>query len=113
MDEVEVNDPTHPLFGKRFTILSIPRHSKGPNNILVRYKEAMVLQIPLAATTLATLTTYQIRTKLNLPAVNELLAIAKDCEALICPSALEVSGKESQKTCKTKSCKRSHSSVRR
>jgi len=72
----------------------------------------MLLQIPLAATTLGTLTPYQIRTKLNLSAVNELLEIAKDCEALLCPSAPEISGKESRTTCKDKSCKISHSSVR-
>ncbi len=92
--------------------MHISRQPKGPGNILVRYNELMLLRIPIAATTLGAPITYQARTKLNLSAVNELLAIATDCEALLCPNAQETSGKESQTPCKSKSCKTSHSSVR-
>jgi len=101
----------HPLFGRIFTIISISRQPKGPGNILVRYNELMLLRIPIAATTLGAPITYQARTKLNLSAVKELLAIAMDCGAL-CLNAQETSGKESQTPCKSKSCKTSHSFVR-
>jgi hypothetical protein len=51
--EIEVTDPTHPLFGRRFMLLSVfaPLHSSG--HVLVAYREHLVLSIPLLATNLA------------------------------------------------------------
>ena len=79
--EIEVNDPTHPLYGRRFPLISVSSPLRGPGSAFVSYREYMVLRLPVAATTLAP-SRPVISTKLTLSAVKELLTIAEDCEAL-------------------------------
>ena len=90
--EVEVTDPTHPLFGRRFALLSTrPRlHSVG--YIFVAYRDAMVLRIPQAATSLVTPPPEpQPPTKLTSHAITELISFAEQCEVL-CPATQPNSG---------------------
>lgn len=82
IDEVEVVDPTHPLFGRKFPIASITRHQKGSGSVHVHYRKFMLLCIPIQVTTLAVQVVSYTRTKLNFSAVEELLAIAEDCNIL-------------------------------
>ena len=79
--EIEVTDPTHPLFGRRFPVISVSAPLHGPGNVLVRYREHMVLRLPVTSTTLAP-SRPATSTKLTYSAVKELVAIAEDCEAL-------------------------------
>ncbi len=84
--EIEVVDPTHPLFGRRFPLISVSSPLQGPGNVLVSYREYMVLRLPVASTTLASSRPVN-STKLTYAAVKELLTIAEDCEALNALSA--------------------------
>ena len=79
--EIEVSDPTHPLFGHRFALISVSSPLHGPGSAFVSYREYMVLRLPVASTTLA-LSRPVISTKLTPDAIKELLTIAEDCEAL-------------------------------
>src|SRR5207248_10878738 len=84
--EIEVIDPTHPLFGRRFPLISVSSPLHGPGNVLVSYREYMVLRLPVTSTTLAA-SRPVISAKLTYAAVKELLTIAEDCEALNALSA--------------------------
>src|SRR5712691_1503469 len=48
--EVEVTDPTHPLFGRRFALLSTRPRPHSVGYIFVVYRNTMVLRLPHAAT---------------------------------------------------------------
>jgi hypothetical protein len=84
--EIEVSDPTHPLFGRRFPLISVSAPLHGVGFAFVSYREHMVLRLPVASTTLAS-SRPVISTKLTLDEVSELMTIAEDCEALNALSA--------------------------
>jgi len=84
--EIEVTDPTHPLFGRRFLLISFSSPLQGAGSAFVSYREYMVLRLPVASTTLA-LSRPVISTKLTSDAIKELMTIAGDCEALNALSA--------------------------
>src|SRR5205085_4669084 len=46
LTEIEVTDPTHPLFGRRFPLLSAPPQAPTATHVFVTYQEFMVLRIP-------------------------------------------------------------------
>src|SRR6266566_2126241 len=78
--EIEVTDPTHPLFGRRFALISVSSPLHGQGSAFVSYREYMVLRLPVAATTLAS-SRPALSTKLTRDAVKELVMLAEDCEA--------------------------------
>ncbi len=80
----------HPLFGRRFPLLSICAPLHGPGHVDVVYRQDMTLRIPRGATNLASPRPSP-QTKLTHAAVTELIAIAEDCEVL-CPSSPATSG---------------------
>ncbi len=84
--EIEVVDPTHPLFGRRFPLISVSSPLHGPGHVLVCYREYMTLRLPVTSTTLA-VSRPVTSTKLTCAAVKELVTIAEDCEALNALSA--------------------------
>ena len=47
--EIEVTDPTHPLFGRRFPMRSISAPERGGIYVLVLYRHTFTLRIPLRA----------------------------------------------------------------
>src|SRR6516165_6407441 len=74
-DEVEVTDPTHPLFGRRFPVLSISRQPRTTALVLVAYRDTMRLRIPITSTSLALRQIHAPRTKWTKEAVQELLSL--------------------------------------
>jgi hypothetical protein len=84
--EIEVSDPTHPLYGRRFALISVSAPLQGAGFAFVSYQEHMVLRLPVTSTTLVS-SRPVISTKLTLDAVKELMTIAEDCEALNALSA--------------------------
>ena len=70
MEEIEVTDPAHPLFGHRFKLLSVHDTSGSLGHVLVSYRSHMTLRVELSATKLTSL------------AVTELAQLAEQCEVL-------------------------------
>ncbi|WP_197036026.1 hypothetical protein [Fischerella sp. PCC 9605] len=81
LTDIEVTDVMHPLFGRRFAVISISTPPSGEGHAVVAYRGHMRLRIPLSATQLALPKQY-LRTKLTLESVTELVTLAKQCEVL-------------------------------
>ncbi len=77
-----MTDPTHPLFGRRFRVLSISHPRGRPGHILVAYRHGVRLRIPVPATNLAPSNPALPRTKLTRAALLDLLSLVKECEDL-------------------------------
>ncbi|MCB1803748.1 MAG: hypothetical protein KDJ99_00915, partial [Candidatus Competibacteraceae bacterium] len=75
--EIEVTDPTHPLFGQRFTVLSMATTPASAGNIIVSYHNSMRLRIPRTSTSLMG-TRQTTGVKLTLAAVTELVTLANE-----------------------------------
>src|SRR5438132_6838973 len=75
--EVAVTDPTHPLFGRRFALLSTRPRPHSVGSIFVAYRDTMVRRLPQAAPRLvASPPESEPMTKLTSHAVTELLSCA-------------------------------------
>src|SRR5207248_6105338 len=83
--EIEVTDPTHPLFGRRFALLSTRPRPHSVGYIFVAYRDTMVLRILQSATnTVSPPPESAPMSKLTLHAITELISLAEQCEVL-CP----------------------------
>jgi hypothetical protein len=91
LEEVEVTDPTHPLFGRRFPILSISHPPHYPGHVFVAYREGVCLRIAVAATNLGLARSSRPCTKLTRAALLDLLCLVKECAAS-CPDQPNASG---------------------
>jgi hypothetical protein len=81
-EEIEVTDPTHPLFGRRFPILSLHDSSRSAGHVLVSYRDYMALRIELRATSLAPSPRPELpATKLTSQAVRELARLGPVCKS--------------------------------
>ncbi len=109
--EIEVIDPRHPLFGRRFPLIEIRSSSHRLGHAYVGYRDPMVLCIPLASTTLAP-SRPSSPTKLTYDAVKDLLVAAEECEVL-CPIIPRPSGSTCQENSKSESKTTSRRSCRR
>jgi hypothetical protein len=88
---VEVIDPTHPLYGRRFLIHSISHPTHGLGHVFVVYQEHVRLRIPLAATNLAPCPQPACSTKFTLESIHQFLALAQEYQSS-CPSDPPPSG---------------------
>ena len=77
-EEVEVTDPTHPLFGRRFPVISISRQPRHTAFVFVAYRDAMRLRIPISSTSLAPSQVRTFRTKWTREAIQELLSLVTE-----------------------------------
>jgi hypothetical protein len=77
-DEVEVTDPTHPLFRRRFPVLSISRQPRTTAVVFVAYRDAMRLRIPITSTSLALKQIHPPRTKWTKEAFQEFLSLVTE-----------------------------------
>jgi hypothetical protein len=83
LEEIEVTDPTHPLFGRRFEILSFHDSPGLVGHVLVSYWGHFALRIDLKATTLASSPQAALpATKLTSQALTELAQLVEQCEVL-------------------------------
>jgi hypothetical protein len=90
-----VTDPTHPLFGRRFLVLSITRPPHSPGHVFVAYRDAMQLRIPVASTSLMASRIPPPGTKWTPDAIRELLSLIQEGETPCrCP---QTSGRSSRK----------------
>ncbi len=111
MTEIEVVDPRHPLFGRRFPLLSASSPPDGGGHAFVRYRQTLTLRLPIAVTTLAPPRPTP-QTTLTCDAVTELVTLAEGCEGL-CRTTPPTSGIPSPPTCATGSATTSLPSARR
>ncbi len=75
MTMVEVVDPTHPLFGRRFPCARTSTPLTGPGFVWVVYRDFMQLRIPLGSTSLVPAHP-RVRTTYTAQAIADLLALA-------------------------------------
>jgi len=111
LTEIEIIDPTHPLFGHRFMLRSSQPQGPTAEYVFVAYREHMVLRIPRAATTLVPHVP-QVSTTLTSQAITELISLAEQCEVL-CRTTPTPSGTPSRPTAKPPSAPSSQPSSRR
>ena len=109
--EIEVTDPTHPLFGRRFPLLSARPQAPTATHVFVTYQGFMVLRIPRAVTNLLP-PLPRVSTTLTSHAMTELIALAEQCEVL-CHTPPEPSGPPSAPNSKPRSAPNSRPSSRR
>lgn len=101
--EVEITNPAHPLFGRRFPLISMSRPAQGFSHVFVVYREEMILRIPLDDTNLGE-TRPRVSSMLTLHAIEAVITIAKECEEQ-CLINLTGSGMDCQRDSRTRSKK--------
>ena len=92
-----MTDPAHPLYGRRFPIISVSHPPQRPGHVVVAYRDFMRLRIPVVSTSLAPSCASPPRTKLTRTALLELLALVQEC-AVPCPAPPDPSGADSTRT---------------
>ena len=75
-----MTDPTHPLYGRRFPVLSISHPPQRPGHVIVAYRGFMRLRLPVQATSLTAANGRLLRTTITRAALLDLLALLKECE---------------------------------
>jgi hypothetical protein len=78
---IEVTDPTHPLFGRRFPVLSISHPPQRPGHVVVAYRGSLRLRIPVLATNRSPDNAGRRRTKFTRDTLLELLALLTEYQA--------------------------------
>ena len=78
---IEVTDPTHPLYGRCFQVLSISHPPQRPGHVVVAYRGSLRLRIPAQATERTPDLASRSRTKFTREALLELLALLEECQA--------------------------------
>jgi hypothetical protein len=114
--EIEVIEPGHPLFGRRFPVVSVsrPRATSEGGHALVAHQGRVLLRLPLAATSLAARPLSDGgRSKLTAEAAAELVALAEDSEVAACSSGPNASGDAPPRRCGARSPMTSQPSSRR
>ena len=92
-----MTDPAHPLYGRRFPIISVSHPPQRPGHVVVAYRDFMRLRIPVLSTSLAPSCASTPRTKLTRTALLDLLALVQECAAP-CPVPPDPSGADSTRT---------------
>jgi hypothetical protein len=92
--EIEVTDPTHPLYGRRFPVHSISHPVHGLGHVFVMYRQDVQLRIPLASTNLVACPRVTRPTKFTLVAIRQVLSLVKEWETP-CLTDPQPSGNES------------------
>ena len=86
-----MTDPTHPLYGRCFPVLSISHPPQRPGHVVVAYRTFMRLRLPVQATNLAADNSRWLRTTFTRATLLDLRALLKECEGL-CTGHPGVSG---------------------
>jgi hypothetical protein len=103
-ETIEVTDPRHPLFGRRFPLRSVSTPPHGAGQVWVAYRDHILLRLPLAATNLTSRPPVLSPVKLTAAAVQELVALLQPTP-LPCSAHPVNSGVDSPPRSSTKSSK--------
>jgi hypothetical protein len=97
---IEVTDPTHPLFGRRFALVSGPGpNASGGGHVLVAFRNHILLRLPSAATSLASRPSGGMASKLTIEAMRELVTLTDNSGVEACSSDPSASGSVSPRRC--------------
>src|SRR5262249_137005 len=88
---IEVTDPTHPLYGRRFQVLSISHPPQRPGHVVVAYRGSLRLRIPVRPTEPTPATASRLCTRFTRDALPEPLALLTESPAA-CPDHRGPSG---------------------
>ena len=80
-----VTDPTHPLFGRTFPVISVSRQPRDVGYVVVAYRNAIRLRLPVPATDLSSPATRTPPAKWTPAAVREFLALVAE-DSPPCPN---------------------------
>src|SRR5262249_3993400 len=105
--EVEVTDPTHPLFGRRFVVHSLSQSLGRAGFVYVVYQETMMLRLPVEVTNRHRCPQLRARAKWTAEATEGFLTLFKEVQPA-CPPA--PSGEGSLPNCKRPASRKSRSS---
>jgi len=90
--EVEVVDPTHPLYRECFRIVSVTRQACSDSLVRVEWRFGLTLLLPLSVTDIGGFEESRaMRTRLSIEALEDLVAVAEASEGA-CLSSLGTSG---------------------
>ena len=90
--DVQVIDPTHPLYGRRFQLVSVIRGTCSDSRVRVKWRFGLTLLLSLEVTNLVPRNEQRTTpTKLSIEAIQDLLVVAGGSEGA-CPSTLKMSG---------------------
>lgn len=85
-------DPTHPLYGRRFPLVSVTSALISTGHVRIEYRPGIMLMLPLPVTSLwPNPERRALRTKLCVEALAELVTISGESEGP-CPSSPVMSG---------------------
>jgi hypothetical protein len=101
LEEVEVTDPGHPLYGQRFEVHSVTGGDTHSARVYVVFRGDHRLMILREATNLSVLERIAPRAKLSTSTVTEFLALVKEYE--LCRSVPAKSGSVSNRRARKKS----------
>ncbi|MGY3614067.1 hypothetical protein [Bradyrhizobium sp. USDA 10063] len=76
LEQITVTDPTHPLYGRRFDLVSAGSSLRGC--VLVHYRDGILLRIRAAATNLYGERLSVPSSKLSLESIRDLLRLSRD-----------------------------------
>src|SRR5512145_434721 len=111
--EIEVTAPTHPLFGRRFALLSTRPRPHSVGYLFIAYRDTIVLRIAQTATHIVSPPPESTSmSQLTLHAITELISFVEQCEGL-CPAPQPNSGIDSRPRGKPVSAPTSRRSSRR
>ena len=99
LTEIEITDPMHALYGRRFALLSISTSPQAVGYANVIYQGHMRLRIRLTSTQLAPPRS-DLGTKLTLESVTELVTVAHQCDESLCLLPRSSSGIACHRPCK-------------
>ena len=97
-EEIEVTDPRHPLYGRRFRLLTVTSGVRSAQLARVVYRPDIFLLLPISVTSLHPPTTRSVPTKLCLEALEDLLRVTAEREGE-CRSTPTTSGEACRPAC--------------
>ena len=97
-EEIEVTDPRHPLYGRRFQLLTVTSGVRSAQLARVVYRPDIFLLLPISVTSLHPPTTRGVPTKLCLEALEDLLRVTAEGDGE-CRSTPTMSGEACRPTC--------------
>jgi hypothetical protein len=97
-EEIEVTDPRHPLYGRRFRLLTVTSGVRSIQLARVVYRPDIFLLLPISVTSLHPPATRGMSTKLCLEALEDLLRVTAEREEE-CRSTPTTSGEACRPAC--------------